>query len=173
MHKKLCCLLTIRRPFYVPAGKIWEASIQGSWQNVPMRGGRILAIDYGSRNIGLACCDELGISIRPLSSVRPASRRDLLSRLRRTIVENEIQELVIGIPLNMDGSSGASVQKVESFIESLQGEFHLPLRRVDERLSTLEAMELWMRMNPKQQRKYRTVDSLSAALILQRYLEEY
>jgi putative Holliday junction resolvase len=137
-----------------------------------MRRGRILAIDYGTKNIGLACSDELGITVQPLPSLRFASRRDLVSRLRQTIREKEIREFVIGIPFNMNGSSGDSVRRVERFIEILQREFELPLRPVDERLSTLEAMEFWKEMSPRQQRKYRSVDSLSAALILERYLKE-
>lgn len=137
-----------------------------------MRRGHILAIDYGTKNIGLACSDELGMTVQPLPSVRFVSRRDLISRLRLTIQENRIQELVIGIPLNMNGSSGDSVRRVERFMEILQKEFKLPLGRVDERLSTLEAMDFWKEMNRRQQRKYRTIDSLSAALILERYLKE-
>ena len=129
-------------------------------------------MDYGTKNIGLACSDELGITVRPLPSVRLVSRRDFVMRLRLTIRENEIQELVIGIPLNMNGSAGFAVKKVERFIEALKG-LGLPLGRVDERLSTREALDLWKMMSPKQQRKYRTIDSLSAALILERYLKEY
>lgn len=134
--------------------------------------GRILAIDFGTKNIGLACCDELGMTVRPLASVRPSSRRDLISRLRSTIRKNEIRELVVGMPLNMNGSSGNSVRMVERFVEVLRREFELPLKCVDERLSTLEAMDFWNDMSPRQQRKYRTVDSLAAALILERYLRE-
>jgi len=133
----------------------------------------MLAIDYGTKNIGLACSDELGMTVRPLASVRLISRRDLISRLRATIRENDIQELVVGIPLNMNGSSGNSVRLVERFVEILRREFELPLKRVDERLSTLEAMDFWNNMSPRQQRKYRTIDSLAAALILERYLKEH
>ncbi len=137
-----------------------------------MQSGRVLAIDYGTKNIGLACSDELRLTIRPLPSVPLSSHRNFFSRLRSAILENQIEELVIGIPFNMDGSCGESVQKVEHFAKVLQNEFTLPLQRVDERLSTVEAMGIWRDMKPKQRRKYRTVDSLSAALILDRYLKE-
>ena len=144
-----------------------------SWQNRLMDQGCLLAIDYGTKNIGLACCDELSIAIRPLPSVRHAGSRDLLARLRTIIRENAIRGLIIGIPLNMDGSPGQSVRKVERFIKLLQKELQLPVHRMDERLSTWEAMEYWREMGAKQQRRYRTIDSLSAALILQRYLKEH
>lgn len=141
--------------------------------NVRMPRGRILSIDYGTKNIGLACSDELGMTVRPLASVRLVSRRDLVSRLRSTIQQNGIEELVIGIPLNMNGSSGDSARQVEQFVTVMQREFQLPVKRVDERLSTLEAMDIWKQLSPRQQRKYRTIDSFAAALILERYLEEH
>ncbi len=134
--------------------------------------GRLLSLDYGTRNIGVACCDDLGLTVRPLPSLRFLSRRDLVSRLRSTIRENEIRGLVIGIPYNMNGSTGDSVRQVERFAALLQEEFDLPLNRVDERLSTIEAGDIWREMSPRQKRRYRTIDSLSAALILERYLKE-
>jgi putative Holliday junction resolvase len=134
--------------------------------------GRILAIDYGSKNIGLACSDELGTIARPLPSIQPSSHRDLISKLRRLIGEHNVRMLVIGNPLNLDGSSGSAVRRVERFVSLLDKEFSLPLRRVDERLSTVEAMEIWKELNLKQQRRYRTIDSLAAALILERHLKE-
>ncbi|HYK88618.1 MAG TPA: Holliday junction resolvase RuvX [Acidobacteriota bacterium] len=135
--------------------------------------GRVLSIDYGTKIIGLACSDAARLTVRPLPSVRFISRRHLMSRLRSEILENEVQELVIGIPFNMNGSSGRAVQNVDRFAELLLREFKLPLRRIDERLSTVEATDIWREMSPRQKRKYRTVDSLSAALILERYLREY
>lgn len=129
-------------------------------------------MDFGSKNIGLAASDELGVVVRPLPSIPNSSRRDLLRRLRTAIQENAIDALVIGLPLNMDGSSGAAVQAVRRMIEWLRKELPLPLFEVDERLSTVEAIEVWRTMNSRRQRRYRTVDSLAAALILERFLEE-
>lgn len=133
---------------------------------------RILALDYGSKNVGLACCDELGIAVRPLPSLPNRGRRDLMGRLRSTVREHDIARVVVGIPFNMDGSSGEAVQRVRRFMETAKAELNLPLDGFDERLSTTEAAEIWREMNARQQRKYRTVDSLAAALILTRYLEE-
>ncbi len=137
-----------------------------------MKTGRLLAIDYGTRNIGLACSDELGLTVRPMPSLHLKSRRDLVSRLRSAVEANDIRGLVLGIPLNMDGTSGKPADHVERLAVFLQKEFELPVRRVDERLSTVEALDIWKEMSSRQKRKYRTVDSLSAALILQRYLRE-
>jgi putative Holliday junction resolvase len=135
-----------------------------------VRCGRILALDYGTKNVGLACCDELGVTVRPLASIPNTGRRNLIARLRTVVEENSIQSLVVGIPRNMDGSSGEAVNRVERFMDALRLELELPLNGVDERLSTVEAREVWNEMRPRQQRKYRTVDSLAAVFILERFL---
>ena len=137
-----------------------------------MRRGRILALDYGSKNIGLATSDELGVVVRPLPSIPNVNRRDFLRRLRAAVKEHGIESLVVGLPLNMDGSSGESVERVRHFIEKLRQELDLPLREFDERLSTVEATEMWNEMTARQRRRYRTVDSLAAAFILERFLRE-
>lgn len=120
----------------------------------------------------MACCDELGVAVQPLPSFGRRGRRDLLLRLRSFVEENDIREVVVGIPLNMDGSPGDAVRRVERFMDALRDQLRLPLHGVDERLSTVEALEVWRTMSPRQQQRYRTVDSLAAAFILKRYLEE-
>jgi putative Holliday junction resolvase len=137
-----------------------------------VRRGRILALDFGTKNVGLATSDELGIAVRPLPSMPNRNRRDLLHRLKTAVEELAIESLVIGIPLNMDGSTGAAVERVQRFMQLLQKNLGLPLSEVDERLSTVEAAEIWRGMNARQQKKYRTLDSLAAAIILERFLRE-
>jgi len=134
--------------------------------------GRILAVDYGDKNIGLACSDELGLTVRPLPSMPNLGRRDLIHRLQTMVPEMDIRRLVLGIPFNMDGTRGDSALRMERLEARLRAALKIPLAGVDERLSTVEALEFWRTMSPKQQRKYRTVDSLAAALILERYLRE-
>jgi putative Holliday junction resolvase len=133
---------------------------------------RTLGLDFGTKNVGLAASDELGLTVSPLPSVPNRSRRDLLSRIKTIIRERGVDSIVIGLPLNMDGTSGDAVERVRRFARFLQQEIPLPLHEVDERLSTLEAAEVWRGMNARQQRKYRTLDSLAAAFILERYLKE-
>jgi putative Holliday junction resolvase len=134
--------------------------------------GRILAVDYGKKNIGLAYCDELGITIQPLPSRPNRGLRDLVVSLRATIQSMDIRELVLGLPLNMDGSRGDAFIQMEALMEKLKAKLGIPLHGVDERLSTVEAAEFWRDLSSRQQKKYRTVDSLAAALILERYLKE-
>lgn len=137
-----------------------------------MKHGRILALDYGTRNIGLATSDELGVAVRPLASIPNRSRRDLMRRLGTIVGELRVELLVVGLPINMDGSSGDAAARVERFNEHLREGLHLPLVTVDERLSSIEAAEVWRGMNARQQKKYRTLDSLAAAFILERFLRE-
>ena len=134
--------------------------------------GRILAIDYGKKNIGLAYCDELGVTVQPLPSLPNVGKKDFHRKLRATVETMQIQGLVIGMPFNMDGSRGDSALIIERIMESLKATIKLPISGVDERLSTVEALEFWREMSPKQQKKYRTVDSLAAAMILERFLRE-
>jgi len=137
-----------------------------------MRQGRFLALDYGSKNVGIACCDELCMTIQPLASLPNIRRQDLIDSIRSIILERQIDELVVGIPLRMDGSIGNAAMRVRTFIDMLSAAIHLPVRSFDERLSTVEALEAWNLMSQKQRRKYRTVDSLAAACILERYIKE-
>lgn len=133
---------------------------------------RILAIDYGKKNIGLAYSDELGLTVQPLPSIPNFGLKDFLKKLKRTVMELSIQGLVLGIPINMDGTRGEPASAMEILINTLETELRLPVSGVDERLSTVEAYEFWRNISSKKQKKYRTIDSLAAALILERYLGE-
>jgi putative holliday junction resolvase len=134
---------------------------------------RILAVDYGKKNIGLAYSDELGITVQPLPSIPNFGLKKFMKHLRDTIEQLHIEKLVLGMPFNMDGTKGESAIAMESLLDTLKAELLLPVCEVDERLSTVEALDFWRNMGLKQQRKYRTVDSLAAAMILERYLGEY
>jgi putative Holliday junction resolvase len=134
--------------------------------------GRILAIDYGEKNVGLACTDELSLTVHPLPSVPNSGRTYLIRKLRTMIGMMDVRAVVLGIPINMDGTSGDSTVRMEKLMKDLKRELAIPLVGVDERLSTVEALDLWRDMSARQQKKYRTVDSLAAALILERYLGE-
>jgi putative Holliday junction resolvase len=135
-------------------------------------GKRVLSIDYGERNIGLACSDELGLTVQPLPSIPNLGRRDFVGKLRTMVHSLSIHELVLGIPVNMDGTRGDSAFRMEDLLARLEKTLKIPATGVDERLSTVEALEFWQKMSPRRQKRYRTVDSLAAALILERYLGE-
>ena len=129
-------------------------------------------MDYGEKNIGLACTDDLGLTVRPLPSIRNSGERNLLKKLRGMIQTLGVRKIVLGIPINMDGTRGDAAIRMETLLETLKAELAVPLAGMEETLSTVEAMEIWKGMNSKQQKRYRTVDSLAAAFILERYLRE-
>lgn len=138
--------------------------------NIMQRKGRVLAVDYGEKNIGFACSDELGLTVRPLPSIPNQGRRDFYKRLKATVEALNIEKLILGMPWNMDGSGGDSLRRMERLKRRLESYLKIPLVGVDERLSTAEAMEHWRTMSPRSRKKYRTLDSLAAALILERHL---
>lgn len=148
------------------------ALLEALCSNDAVKAGRILALDYGRRRVGLALCDELRVTVRPLPALLNKSRRELIGRIRQLVDQHEVTSLVVGLPLNMDGTAGDAAGKTGKFMEALSSQLNLPLTAVDERLTTVEAAELWRTMPLRQQKKYSSVDSLAAALILQRFLEE-
>jgi putative Holliday junction resolvase len=129
-------------------------------------------VDYGEKNIGLACTDELGLTVQPLPSIRNPGKKNFLKVLRTQIQTLGVQKIVLGIPVRMDGTHGDSAVRMERLKDMLKAGLKIPVAGVEETLSTVEAMEFWKTMNRKQQKKYRTVDSLAAAFILERYLRE-
>jgi putative Holliday junction resolvase len=132
---------------------------------------RFLGIDYGTRRIGLATGDELGIAtpIPALVEADAAARRLSLAAVVKT---RRIQEIVLGLPLNMDGSTGFKAKEAQAFAEALRAQFGLPVHLVDERLTSHIAES---GMNQKQLREIRgkgIIDSRAAAVILQDYLDQ-
>jgi putative Holliday junction resolvase len=134
--------------------------------------GRVLAVDYGKKNIGLAHSDELRLTVQPLPSLPNSGKKDFLRHVGALTETLEIREVVVGMPLRMDGSRGDAALAIEKIRRSLEGTLKLAVTEMDERLSTVEALEIWREMAPRRQRKYRTVDSLAAALILERFIKE-
>lgn len=134
-------------------------------------GMRFLGIDYGTRRIGLAYGDELGIAT-PLPALTEAEAGKRRVKLAEWVKQRRVTELVVGHPLNMDGTAGFKAKEVEAFVESLRAEFGLPVHLVDERLTSQIAEA---GMNQKQLRAIRAkgvIDSRAAALILQDYLDQ-
>src|SRR6516225_7558658 len=100
---------------------------------------RILAIDYGTRRIGLAVTDELGLTAQGLPTLHRTNKRNDLDHLRRTIRRYDVGEIVVGLPLRMSGQAGAQSKRVEEFAELLRMRFKLPVHLFDERLTSVEA----------------------------------
>ena len=126
-----------------------------------------LGIDYGTKRIGLAWADELGIAF-PLGSVRGVDSEDWLEEMGKVVEERAVTEFVVGYPLHMDGVAGTRAKEVDSFAERLREKFNLPVTKVDERLTTLAAEEaLGKKANPRDGK----IDAAAASLILKDFLD--
>lgn len=132
---------------------------------------RILAVDYGTKRVGLAVTDPLQIIANTLATVRA---HDIIVYLKEYIAREPLECIVVGKPLQMDGSDSESAKYVEKFISLLAKNFpELPIKRIDERLTSrmAKASMLEMGLKKKDRQKKETVDQISAVLILQTYLE--
>ncbi len=132
-----------------------------------------LGIDYGSRRIGLAISDELGITARPLGTLERKNIELDLEKLGRIISENHVMRIVIGLPLRLDGTRGVQCEKVERFTGLLESRFQLPVIMWDEALSTWEAEEQLMKAGVKAKKRRGMVDKVAASLILQSFLQRH
>jgi putative Holliday junction resolvase len=132
---------------------------------------RTLALDFGSKTIGLAVTDELGLTAQGLPTLRRTNKRNDLDHLRRTIKQYDVGELVMGLPLRMSGAVGIQADKVEVFAEELRKKFKLPVHLFDERLTSVEANRVLRESEMSIRRRAEVVDQLAAVLILQAFLE--
>jgi putative holliday junction resolvase len=135
---------------------------------------RVMALDYGERSVGVAISDELQLTVRPLTTIRREKRgfAQLIERIRELVAENEIATLVIGLPLNMDGSRGAAVDRVERFISDLRRSVSIPVVTVDERLTSREADRILREMGVGLRKRRARSDEYAASVILQDYIDE-
>ncbi len=137
----------------------------------PGQPARILALDFGSKSIGLAVTDELGLTAQGLPTLRRSNKRNDLDHLRRVIRQYGVRELVMGLPLRMSGSEGIQAEKVQAFAEELRRKFKLQVHLFDERLTSVEANRLLRETDMSIKRRAEVVDQLAAVLILQSFLE--
>jgi putative holliday junction resolvase len=132
---------------------------------------RILAVDYGDRRVGLAVSDELGIAAHGLPTILVRSAKQAANMVVATANEKEAERIVVGLPLNMDGSSGPRVTITEAFCDLCRKRTKIPIETYDERLSSRQAEQV-MSMGKKKPSKHKSsVDQVAATIILQDYLE--
>lgn len=132
---------------------------------------RILAIDFGSRRHGIAISDPLGIIAQPLKSMQRTVMLNDIDRIKDMIVENHVGRIVIGLPLNMDGTPAALADEITAFAEMLKEKTGIPVDTWEERLSTLEAERMLISADVSRKKRKHVVDKLAATLILQSYMD--
>ena len=131
---------------------------------------RILGVDYGKRRMGLAVSDPLGMFAVPLRTVAVESMEQACSELLAVISEFDAGTVVIGLPLNMNGSEGEMVAVVRKFIALLQNETDIPVKTVDERLSSQLVTRTLLDADMSRSKRKKVVDKLAAQVILQSYM---
>ncbi len=169
------------------------------WLIANFRGGsvRVLAVDYGTRATGLAISDELQLTVRPLATIRSLAKSsakssgkssdsstvrragksgerrakvDVTAEILRYAADYEVGELVVGLPLNMDGTRGEAARRVDRLIESLRGAIDIPVIAVDERLTSREADQLLRASGATERERRVKSDEYAAVIILEDFL---
>ena len=132
---------------------------------------RILGLDYGEKRIGVAICDELGLTAQGLPTIIRKTKKHDLEILESLIKDYKVEKIVVGYPIRLDGSEGIQCEKVNRFIILLEKTFSLPVIKWQETLSTREAEEILINSGVRWEKRKKMVDKLAACLILQGYLD--
>jgi len=132
---------------------------------------RILALDHGTKRIGVAISDELKMIAQPLEFIPAGPFADFLARLKEILREKEVSLILVGLPRNMDGSYGPAALKVQEFVAVLKGAVTVPIQTWDERLTTAQANRALIEANVRRAKRKEKVDKTAAAILLQSYLD--
>ncbi len=128
---------------------------------------RLIGLDLGSKRIGVSICDEKQLIATPFKTINRNNLNELISELKAIIHENNIKGIVIGNPLNMDGSSGRSTQSVKDTSQKIEENINIPICLWDERLSTVGAFNLSSQLDINVSKREKKIDENAAAFILQ------
>ena len=132
---------------------------------------RVLAIDHGSVRMGIAMSDELKMIAQPLEFIPAEPYSGFLDRLRELLREYEVELILLGMPRNMDGSYGEASAKVRDFEAVLKNSITVPIKTWDERLTSVQANRALLQGGARKKKKRQNVDAMSAAILLQSYLD--
>lgn len=132
---------------------------------------KVLAIDYGTKRIGLAMSDAMGVLATPQTALVGLKDKAAVAAVAQWVRENQGEKVLLGLPRNMDGSYGESAEKVRAFAERLKPRLSVPLQLVDERLTTVQASRLLQEQGLNARKQRSRIDSASAAVMLQAYLD--
>ena len=128
---------------------------------------RLIGLDLGSKRIGVSICDEKQLIATPFRTIKRSAAKELINELRTIIEENDIKGIIIGNPLNMDGTSGSSTQSVKDTSKNIEKNINLPVCLWDERLSTVGAFNLSSQLDVNVSKREKKIDENAAAFILQ------
>jgi putative Holliday junction resolvase len=132
---------------------------------------RVLGLDVGSKRIGLAISDPLGITAQGLETLHRQNKRLDFAQLEKVVREYRVVEIVVGYPLRMSGAEGIQAEKMQRFAEELRQRFPIPVHLWDERLSSAQANRLLRETEMSIKRRGQVVDQMAAVLILQSWMD--
>jgi len=132
---------------------------------------RILGIDLGEKRIGISISDELGITAQGLSTINSINEIEDLNKIKEIIDRYTVEKIILGLPINMNGSLGSQAKKALSFAEKLKLSFQLPVELEDERLSTSKAEKFLIEAGRSRKKRKKVIDKMSAVIILQSFLD--
>ncbi|MBR0146346.1 MAG: Holliday junction resolvase RuvX [Eubacterium sp.] len=136
---------------------------------------RIMGLDYGTKTVGVALSDALLLTAQPYETItreKPAQLRKTVQRIEAIIAEEEVTELVLGLPKNMNNTEGERAEETRAFQEMLERRTLLPVHLVDERLTTVEADRILEETGVAHSGRKEHIDKMAAAIILQNYLDK-
>lgn len=132
---------------------------------------RIMGLDLGKKTIGIAVSDETGLTAQPVSTIKRTSLREDLDELARLIGEYSVTGMVVGLPVNMNGTMGPATESVLKFIDDLKERTGIAVETWDERLSTAAVTRVLLDGDISRARRKEVVDKMAASYILQGYLD--
>lgn len=132
---------------------------------------RIMALDVGSKRIGVALSDPLKITAQGLQTFQRTTMEEDIKGLWQLIDEHEVSQLVVGLPKNMDGSIGFKAEEVQQFIADLTAERKIEVIWIDERLTTVSAERVLLEADVSRAKRKKVIDKMAAVVILQSYLD--
>jgi putative holliday junction resolvase len=132
---------------------------------------RIMALDHGTRRIGVAVSDEMQMIASPLEFIPAEPMDKVVARVQDLIREKEVSLILVGMPRNMDGTFGPAAEKVNEFIAALQPHVTTPIKTWDERLTSVMANRALLQGNVRRADRKQKVDKMAAAILLQSYLD--
>jgi putative Holliday junction resolvase len=139
---------------------------------IPPTMSRVVGIDLGSRRIGVALSDGLGLTAQPLATIaRHGGVRDLQA-IAEVVAKNAAGLVVLGLPLDPEGNEGAAAKSARAFADRLRAALPVPVEMIDESFSTVEAEEVLLAADLSRARRKQVIDRLAAAVILQRWLDQ-
>jgi putative Holliday junction resolvase len=132
---------------------------------------RILSLDFGEKRIGVAVSDALNIIAQSVGTIERKGIKNDLKKIKDLVREHDAGRLIVGLPLNMNGTEGKSANRAVDFVNELKKEIDIRVEMVDERLTTAQGERIFLEADLSRKKRKKNIDKIAAQLILQNYLD--